>query len=63
MASEYYGLNRGQTEFQIVNGTSTNSTDIEVRVDLTKGFKKSEVLVKLEELADHILKDKAAVFG
>lgn len=63
MASEYYGLNRGQTEFSIVNGTSTNSTDIEVRVDLTKSWKKAEVLQKLEEIKNHILKDKAAVFG
>ena len=40
MASEYYGVNRGTCDSLNLNnvavGTSTQSTDIELRVDLTK---------------------------
>ncbi len=55
MASHYYGINRGQTEFSVVESTSTNSTDIELVIDLTKNVTKSELMVKLEELANYIL--------
>lgn len=58
MANRYFGLNRGQTEFDIVQDSSTNSTDIELRVDLSKSLTKSEVLVKLEELENAILKNQ-----
>lgn len=57
MASEYYGLNRGQTEFQVVNSSSTNSTDIEVRIDLTKGFTTAEIDNKLQEIYDTIIRN------
>lgn len=56
MANRYYGLNRGQTEFSVTEGAATGSTDIEIRVDLSKSLIKSEVLVKLDELIDHIIK-------
>lgn len=56
MASRYWGINRGQTEFDIVEGSSTNSTDLELVLDLTKNLSKSEVLVKLEELENRIVK-------
>jgi hypothetical protein len=36
VASRFYGKNFGQTEFQIVEGASTNSTDMELSVDLVK---------------------------
>lgn len=55
MASEFYGINRGQTEPDVVKGTSTNSTDIEVRVDLTKGLLESEVLFLLETIINKII--------
>lgn len=58
MADRFFGLNRGQTEFQAAEGAATQATDIEVRVDLTKNLTKSEVLQKLEELSNHILKGK-----
>lgn len=39
MASEYLGLNYGDPQMmpdKVQTGTSTNNTDIEVRIDLTK---------------------------
>lgn len=57
MAQEYYGLNRGQTEFNVVNGTSTNSTDIEVRIDTSKNFTTSEIKNKLQEIYDTIIRN------
>ena len=57
MADRYFGLNRGQTEFQAVQDSSTNATDVEVRVDLSKSLTKQEVLEKLEEIQNMILKN------
>lgn len=61
MAIQYYGLNRGQNEFDIAangqSGTSSPGTDLIVSYDLTKGFQKSEVLLALDKIKDQILKD------
>ncbi len=51
MASAYFGLNRGQSGRSSPAGTSpvtesattTGSTDVEIRVDLTKSLTKSEI--------------------
>jgi hypothetical protein len=50
-------LNRGQTEFFIVEGTATLGTDIELRVDTGKGWLAAEVQVKLQELGNYVLKN------
>lgn len=57
MASQYYGLNRGQTEFSMTSGTSTGSVDVELRYDLTKSLTKSEILAILEQIRNQIIKD------
>jgi hypothetical protein len=57
MASRFYGLNRGQTEFFIVEGAATLGTDIELRVDTGKGWTAGEVQEKLGELANYVLKN------
>lgn len=57
MAIQYYGINRGQNEFDIVEGASTNSTDMEFALDLSKSLLKSEVLLALDKIANRILKD------
>jgi hypothetical protein len=60
MASAYFGLNRGQTEFQVTeSGTTSGSTDIEIRIDLTKGLQKSEMLQLIEMIENHILKNQS----
>jgi hypothetical protein len=50
-------LNRGQTEFFIVEGAATLGTDIELRIDTGKGWLAAEVQVKLQELANYVLKN------
>ncbi len=57
MASQYYGLNRGQTEFSTVSGTSTNSTDVELRYDTGVSLTKEEVILLTEQILNQILKD------
>lgn len=58
MASVYFGLNRGQTEFQIATSASTNSTDVEVRIDQTKNLTRQEIIQEIEMIKHAILKDK-----
>lgn len=58
MAKQYFGLNRGQTEFDITQDSSTVSKDVELVIDLSKSLTKSEVLIKLEELENAILKNQ-----
>ena len=55
MASEYIGVNRG-TSLGLVPGdltisqTTTGSTDVELRIDLTKNWKRAEIAQFLEIL-------------
>jgi len=57
MARQYIGTNKGQTEFDIVTGTASPGKDIEVNYDLTVFTEKEQVLLKLEEITNQILKD------
>jgi len=67
MASAFYGLNRGQTGRTSAAGTqqvtesatATGSTDVEVRIDLTKGLTKAEILIIMERLKEWILKNQS----
>lgn len=45
MASQYFGYNRGTdlSPDAITTGTSTGSTDVELRVDLTKSLTKEDI--------------------
>lgn len=56
MASEYYGINRGQTEFQVTIQTSSPTKNLEVKVDLTSGMTKAEVVQALEMIINNIVK-------
>lgn len=48
MASFYIGLNRGTQnmaeQYNLTTGTSTGSTDIELRIDETKGWTRKEIM-------------------
>lgn len=55
MAIQYYGLNRGENEDDVTTGASTTSKKLEVTLDLTGGFERSEVLLALEKIANYIL--------
>jgi hypothetical protein len=59
MGSEYYGINRNDVLAQMPDavtvGTSTGSTDIEVRLDLTKGMTSLEIENALEVIFRRII--------
>jgi hypothetical protein len=56
MASRFYGLNKGETEFSVAESSSTTSKDFEAVVDLTKSLVKSEVLQGLGYIRNTIIK-------
>lgn len=63
MSRYYWDVNRGQTEFQVVQGTSATSASVEVSVDLTvvdpiNGMNKEEVLRALDMIKNNIVKGK-----
>lgn len=55
MASQYYGIERGQTQDGVTTGSSTTSKKLEVVLDLTGGFTQAEVLMALEYIKNFIL--------
>lgn len=74
MATRRYGISVGQTEFQITEsaGAAVAANTIELTVDLgldvtdaggTRKVKKSEVLLALEMLENHILKNLSGQLG
>lgn len=58
MATRRYGLSRGETEFNVTEavGAATSADDVELTVDLTKSLTKAEVLDKIEEISNWIVK-------
>jgi hypothetical protein len=58
MATRRYGISRGETEFSITEaaGAATASDNIEVTFDLAVSLTKSEVLLALDMIKNHILK-------
>lgn len=65
MASLYIGLNRGQTgssagDFTI--GSSTGSTDVELRIDTGKSLTRQDVYLILEAF-DNVIRNEGGVGG
>ena len=63
MASAYYGLNEGQNEQDIVYSSSTNSTDMEFRVNLANVSDKGDALLALQKIYNYITHDLDAIWG
>jgi hypothetical protein len=55
MANRYYGLDRGHQGY-VSEDSSTTSKDVEVVVDLSANMLKSEVIIKLQEIINYIVK-------
>lgn len=60
MAQRYYGLNRGETQTQVTEGSGTTAgLDVEVRVDMagiaSDGTGLMEVLTMLENIKQYII--------
>lgn len=56
MADRIYGLDRGDTEFDVSEGSSSPTKDVEVVVDLAVSLEKEEVIRALEMIKNHIIK-------
>ncbi len=56
MADRFYGLDRGETEFDVTEQATSPTKDVEVAIDLAVNLTKSEVLQKLDEIKNHIVK-------
>ena len=56
MASNFYGVNLDQPLEKVVVATSTNSSDIELRVDLTKVATKQQVFEAVESIQNALLR-------
>jgi hypothetical protein len=56
MASEYFGLNRGDSGniYKVQTGTSTSSTDVELRADLTKSLTRLDIELLVETIMNFI---------
>jgi len=55
VADRIYGLDRGDQKEDIVEDSSTPTKDVEVVVDLAVSLEKSEVLIMLDLIKQHIL--------
>lgn len=56
MADLFYGLDRGDTEFDIVEQASSPTKDVEVVVDDAVSLTKAEVIQALQMVIAHIVK-------
>jgi hypothetical protein len=56
MAKEYWGINRGQHETDVVVQGTDPSTNLEVSVDLTASMTKEEVVRHLYMIINRIVK-------
>jgi len=56
VADRIYGLDRGDTEFSVSEGSTSPTKDVEIVVDLAVSLEKSEVLILIEQMKNHILK-------
>lgn len=56
MADRIYGLDRGQHEFDVSEGSVSPAKGVEVVVDLAVSLQKSEVLQLLDQIKNYIIK-------
>lgn len=63
MAVNSYGINRGQTEFQIDQpvGATLVENDLEVNFSTLVGWTTAEILQALREIENRILKDNPGI--
>jgi hypothetical protein len=65
MAQRFFGLNRGANHNadDVAVGVATANTDIEVRIDDTKGFTTIEITNFMEALQRRILDGRSNLIG
>lgn len=55
MAQVYYGINLGKNQDSAVVNTSTNSTDLELRIDTSKIVNREDAYQLIENLWNFVL--------
>ena len=55
MANYFYGINRGQPQYQATVATSTQTKDIEIQVNGTNVTDKQSIINALEKLIDTVV--------
>lgn len=63
MASQFSGRNVGQHLTDVVTGTATQSTDIEIRIDLTKNWTEMEIEWAFTDLLNFIRQNRSPYAG
>jgi hypothetical protein len=58
MASRFYGIALGANAYEVEEDSSTNSTDIELAVDLTNNPTREQVINSMYNLMDYIMRDQ-----
>lgn len=62
MADHFYGVDKGDTEFDVTDDTSSPTKDVEVVIDLatigTKSTDREKVLLALDMIKNHIMKNQ-----
>lgn len=56
MADRFYSVDKGETQGNITEGSSTSSEDIELRIDLAPAMSREMVVIALENIKNHIMK-------
>lgn len=64
MASIYIGVNRGHADNpdNISENSSTNSTDIELRIDTGKSLTRNDVVLLTERILEYLTDGRTATF-
>ena len=57
MADIFYGIDKGDQEFDAVTDSSSPTKDVEIVVDDAVGLTKGDVIIMLRQLINHILKE------
>ena len=57
MASHFYALDVGESEYQVVDGASTQSKTVEIVVELADNATRDQVLVAIDNIKNYILRD------
>jgi hypothetical protein len=58
MASRYYGLALGGNAYEVVEGSSSDTTDVEVQVDLANSPTREQVIVALTNIINYMTRDQ-----
>lgn len=63
MATQFFGINRGEQATAVTTGTSTTSKAVELAVNDAVSLTRKEVLDKLDQIRDFIMNQRTTPFA